>query len=136
MAKSKSSTSIYPTIFLEGSRSLWLPIIYFANAFFTPFLLPAEKLEAGYTMHHWDFVTAVTGAALIVVFRAINKNPSQIFIAISIFTSGLLSAFAPFLWAYVVLPHGIPLSLSDKWGYVFPVMIMPTTRLPKGAIVK
>lgn len=119
MAVSKKSSSIFPTIFLEGSRSFWLPIIFFLNAFFAPFLLPVEKLEAGYTMHHWDLVTATCGALLLLAFRFLNKNPGRTYLALMFFISGLAAAFVPYIWAEIALPHGIPVALENKWGYAF-----------------
>lgn len=119
MAASKESQSIFPTIFSEGLRSPWLPVIYFLNAFLTPFLLPAEKLEAGYTMHHWDLVTALSGTFLLILFRFLNKNPGRIYLGCAFFISGVAAALAPYLWAEVVLPHGIPAELDNKWIYAF-----------------
>ena len=119
MAEVKKSSSVFPSIFLEGSRSHWLPVIYFLNAFFAPFLLPVEKLEAGYTMHHWDLVTAFSGAFFLILFRLANKNPGRTYLAFTFFIPGLAAAFTPYLWAKSVLPHGIPAELSNKWGYAF-----------------
>lgn len=117
MAASKEPQSIFPTIFSEGLRSPWLPVVYFLNAFLTPFLLPAEKLEAGYTMHHWDLVTALSGTFLLIIFRFLNKNPDRIYLGFAFFTSGFAAALAPYLWAELVLPHGIPAELDNKWVY-------------------
>lgn len=119
MAASKEPQSIFPTIFSEGLRSPWLPVIYFLNAFLTPFLLPAEKLEAGYTMHHWDLITALSGTFLLILFRFLNKNPDRIYLGCAFFISGVAAALAPYLWAEVVLPHGIPAELDNKWIYAF-----------------
>ena len=119
MAEVKNSQSVFPAIFLEGSRSPWLPVVYFLNAFFAPFLLPVEKLEAGYTMHHWDLVTALSGALLLALFRVSNRNPGRAYLALTFFISGLAAAFTPYLWAEIVLPHGIPIELENKWGYAF-----------------
>lgn len=119
MAASKESQSIFPTIFSEGLRSPWLPVVYFLNAFLTPFLLPAEKLEAGYTMHHWDLITALSGTFLLILFRFLNKNPDRIYLGFAFFISGVAAALTPYLWAEVVLPHGIPGELDNKWIYAF-----------------
>lgn len=136
MAEAKNSTSVFPTIFLEGSRSLWLPAVYFLNAFFAPFLLPVEKLEAGYTMHHWDFFTALSGAFLLIIFRFSNKNPGRGYLALTFFISGLTAALTPYLWAEIVLPNGVPTELENKWGYAFsgPVAQIVSFALLLGAI--
>lgn len=119
MAEVKNFSSVFPTIFLEGSRSPWLPVVYFLNAFFAPFLLPVEKLEAGYTMHHWDLVTALSGAFLLTLFRLSKKNPGRVYLAFTFFISGLAAAFTPYIWAEIVLPNGVPIELDNKWGYAF-----------------
>jgi len=119
MAASKQESSIFHIIFIEGIKSLWLPGIFAANIFLTGFLLPTETLEAGYTLHHWDFVIAISGAILLLALRPLLNNPKPFLIASIFLVSGLGAAYTPYLWAELVLPHGIPDSMSDKWAYGF-----------------
>lgn len=113
----RKSEFIY--ILSEAFSSIWLPIIFFLNGFLTGFLLPTQQLEAGYTAHHWDFVYALTGALLLALFRWLIKQPDLKKIVLSFVSSGVLAAFAPFLWSYLVLPNGIPDDFQDKWVYAF-----------------
>jgi two-component system sensor histidine kinase DesK len=117
MARNNLEGSIFESIFIEAFKSLWLPIFFAANIFLTGFLLPTEKLEAGYTLHHWDFVIAISGASLLVAARSLIKNPNRVNIAISFCIAGLGAALLPYIWAELVLPHGIPESMKDKWLY-------------------
>lgn len=117
MARNNLEGSIFESIFIEAFKSLWLPIFFAANIFLTGFLLPTEKLEAGYTLHHWDFVIAISGASLLVAARSLIKNPNRVNIAISFCIAGLGAALLPYIWAALVLPHGIPESMKDKWLY-------------------
>lgn len=117
MARNNLEGSIFESIFIEAFKSLWLPIFFAANIFLTGFLLPTEKLEAGYTLHHWDFVIAISGAGLLIAARSLIKNPNRLNIAISFCIAGLGAALLPYIWAELVLPHGIPESMKDKWLY-------------------
>jgi signal transduction histidine kinase len=119
MAVSKQESSIFHIIFIEGIKSFWLPGIFAANIFLTGFLLPTESLEAGYTLHHWDFVIAISGALLLLAFRPLLKDPKPFLIAAIFLVSGLGGAYMPYIWAEAVLPHGIPDSMADKWAYGF-----------------
>ena len=74
MARNNLEGSIFESIFIEAFKSLWLPIFFAANIFLTGFLLPTEKLEAGYTLHHWDFVIAISGAGLLIAARSLIKG--------------------------------------------------------------
>lgn len=136
MAEIKSSQSIFPIIFREAIGSKWLPLLYFLNAFLTPFLLPAENLEAGYTMHHWDLINGLSGTFFLTLFRMGSRNPSRAYLAMTFFISGLAAAFTPYVWAEIVLPHGIPLELNNKWLYAFsgPVAQMVGFALLVGAV--
>lgn len=117
MANDKVEQSIFHKIFTEGYQSLWLPLIFAANIFLTGFLLPTETLEAGYTLHHWDFVIAISGALLLLAFRQFLKTSNGLAIACAFLISGVGAALLPYLWALTVLPHGIPDSMRDKWTY-------------------
>lgn len=119
MVAAAKETSIFQTILAEGLASKWLSIFFFLNAFLTGFLLPTDYFEAGYNSHHWDFVYAISGAISLYCFRRFFKNPTKPQLAICIGFSGLFAAFLPYLWAYLVLPHGIPESLESKWVYTF-----------------
>lgn len=136
MAASKQESSIFHTIFIEGITSFWLPALFAANIFLTGFLLPAEEFEAGYTFHHWDFVIAISGALLLLAFRPLLKAPKPFLIAATFLVSGLGAAYVPYLWAELVLPHGIPDSMSDKWAYGFvgPVAQMVVLALAIGSV--
>ena len=119
MVESKKESSIFEAIFSEGFKSLWLPIIFFLNIFLTGFLLPADQLEAGYNMHHWDFVSGIGGALSLLVLSRVLRKPSRLFLSLAFFFSGIVASFIPYLWSFYVLPHGIPANLQDKWGYAF-----------------
>lgn len=119
MVASKKDNSIFEAIFLEGFKTLWLPIIFFLNIFLTGFLLPADQLEAGYNMHHWDFVSGIGGALSLFVLSRVLHKPGRLLLSLAFFFAGIVASFVPYLWCYLVLPHGIPANLQDKWGYAF-----------------
>ena len=117
MAVNNSNKSILFNIFQEAFSSSWLAIVFLLNVFLSGFLLPTEYLEAGYTMHHWDFVIGVTGSLFLLAFRFVYKSPSFITISGALVTSGIAAALVPYLWAFLILPNGIPEEMGDKWIY-------------------
>lgn len=118
MAEVKKTDSIFHTIILEAFRSPWLPVLFFANIFLTGFLLPTEYLEAGYSMHHWDFIIGVSGALFLTVSRYRFKNPNLIHMAFIFLFSGSGAALTPYIWAHLVLPNGVPAEVQNKWVYI------------------
>lgn len=117
MAVAKSNKSIFFNIFQEAFTSSWLAIVFLLNGFLSGFLLPTEYLEGGYTMHHWDLVLGVTGAAFLLTFRFIYKSPSVVTISIALAVSGIAASLMPYLWAFSILPNGIPEEMGNKWIY-------------------
>lgn len=119
MAVIKKEQSIFQTIFAEALASKWLAAGFFINGFFTGFLLPTENLESGYTMHHFDFIYGFSGALSLLIFRFLFKNPTSKQLIFSVIFSAIFANIGPFIWATLILPHGYPQKLADKWLYSF-----------------
>lgn len=119
MAVIKKEQSIFQTIFAEALASKWLAAGFFINGFFTGFLLPTENLESGYTMHHFDFIYGLSGAFSLLIFRFLFKKPTSKQLLFSGIFSAIFANIGPYIWATLILPHGYPQKLADKWLYSF-----------------